>query len=245
MRHWFVLYRWVGFGHFRRAYAQPIRGYRTSARPATSDAKTRMTIPTLKRLLGTATLALALAACSDTTGSGDNPPGAVSFTYTGTDTGDFAASGAFDPDANELSDYAVASVLGGQLVIIASDTLGTGRSNLFAIYVPPVTGVTTCTATTAPASCRIGGEFLTEVSSNPNEGFGHSYVGSVGTVEVTELANNRVRGTFSITLESENSESQVEIRAGTFDVPVVSSRQFNPNRNRFPAAAPPIFNRTR
>lgn len=205
-----------------------------------------MTIPTLKRLLGTATLALALAACNnDSTGSADNPPGSLSFTYSGTETGSFAASGAFDPDANELSDYAVASILGSQLVVIASDTLGSGRSNLFAIYAPPSTGVTTCTATTSQLSCRIGGEFLTEVSSNPNEGFGESYAGYVGTVEVTELANNRVRGTFSIVLESENSTNQVEIRAGTFDAPLVSSLQFNPNRNLFPAAAAPIFNRTR
>jgi hypothetical protein len=205
-----------------------------------------MTTSTLKRLLGTATLALALAACNnDSTGSADNPPGSLSFTYTGTETGSFAASGAFDPDANQLSDYAVASILGSQIVVIASDTLGTGRGNLFAIYAPPATGVTTCAPGSSQISCRIGGEFITAVSSNPNEGFGESYFGYVGTVEVTELANNRVRGTFSITLESEDSGSQVEIRAGSFDAPLVSSLQFNPNRSLFPAAAAPIFSRTR
>jgi hypothetical protein len=204
-----------------------------------------MTTPTLKRLLGTAALALALAACKDSTGSGDNPPGSLSFTYTGAVTGEFSASGAFDPDANAFSDYAVASVLSGRLVVIASDTLVTGRGNLFAIYVPPATGKTTCTATTTPTSCQIRGELITGVSSNPNEGIGGSYAGYVGTIEVTELANNRVRGTFSIVLESEELESQVEISAGSFDAPVVSALQFNPVRGLFPVADPPVFSRTR
>lgn len=204
-----------------------------------------MTTPTLKRLLGTAALALALAACKDSTGSGDNPPGSLSFTYTGVETGEFSATGAFDPAANAFSDYAVASLVSGRLVVLASDTLGTGRGNLFAIYVPPATGITTCTATTPSTSCQIRGEFLTGITNDPNQGNDALYIGHVGTVDVTEIANNRVRGTFSIVLETEDQESQVEISAGSFDAPIVSALQFNPVRGLSPLAAAPVSNRAR
>lgn len=205
-----------------------------------------MSTPTLKRLLGTAALALALAACKDSTGSGENPTGALSFTYTGAETGEFVANGSFDPDANDLPDYSAAFVLQGELVVLASDKLANGRSNLFVLYAPPSVGSTTCTATTTESSCFIRGEFLTGVSSDPNEGHTGLYSGQVGNVQVTEIANNRVRGTFTITLEGvEGAEGTLEIRTGSFDAPFVSPLQLDPNRGLFPAAAAPIFSRAR
>ncbi|HLL83918.1 MAG TPA: hypothetical protein VK420_14740, partial [Longimicrobium sp.] len=201
-----------------------------------------MRTPTLKRLAGTAALALALAACKDSTGSGPNPSGDLSFTFTGAKAGEFAASGAFDPDANDLPDYAAAFVVRGELVLIASDRLPSGRSNLFVLYAPPVTGVTTCTVTTAPNACFIRGEFLTGASSDPNQGNEGLFTGEVGTVEVTELANNRVRGTFTITLRGQGTvASEIEVRTGTFDAPFVSALQLDPNRGVLPPAAPPSF----
>ncbi|HEX8450752.1 MAG TPA: hypothetical protein VF647_01580 [Longimicrobium sp.] len=205
-----------------------------------------MSTPTLKRLLGTAALALALAACKDSTGSGDNPSGALSFTYTGAETGDFVATGSYDPDANDLPDYSAAFVVQGKLAVLASDKLASGRSNLFVLYVPPSVGITTCTAATQESACPIRGEFLTGVSSDPNQGNTGLYTGYVGNVQVTEIADNRVRGTFSITLHrGEAPEGTIEVRTGSFDAPVVSALQLNPNRGLFPAASAPIFSRAR
>jgi hypothetical protein len=199
-----------------------------------------MSTPTLKRLLGTAALALALAACKDSTGSGDNPSGDLSFTYTGAKAGQFTASGSFDPDANDLPDYTAAFVLRGELVVIASDKLASGRSNLFVLYAPPATGTTSCTAATTPTACFIRGDFLTGASSDPNQGNEGLYTGEVGTVEVTELGNNRVRGTFTITLQGEGTaQGEIEVRTGTFDAPFVSALQLNPNRGLLPPAAAP------
>jgi len=200
-----------------------------------------MSTPTLKRLLGTAALALALAACKDSTGSGPNPSGALSFTYTGAETGEFDASGSFDPDANDLPDYGVGFVMRGELVILASDRLANGRSHLFVLYAPPAVSTTTCTAATPQSSCQIRAEFLTGVSSDPNQGNTGLYAGRVGNVQVTEIANNRVRGSFSITVERTGAtEGSIEVQTGIFDVPVVSALQLDPNRGMFPAAAEPV-----
>lgn len=205
-----------------------------------------MSTPTLKRLLGTAALALALAACKDSTGSGENPSGALSFTYTGAVTGEFVATGSFDPDANDLPDYSAAFVLQGQLVVLASDKLANGRSNLFVLYGPPAVSSTTCTAATPESSCQIRGEFLTGVSSDPNQGHTGLYAGHVGNLQVTEIADNRVRGTFTITLEGvEAAEGTIEVRTGSFDAPFVSPLQLDPNRGLFPPATAPIFSRGR
>ncbi|HEX8211355.1 MAG TPA: hypothetical protein VF584_14365 [Longimicrobium sp.] len=205
-----------------------------------------MSTPTLKRLLGTAALALALAACTDSTGSGENPSGALSFTYTGAEIGEFVATGSFDPDANELLDYSAAFVVRGELVVLASDKLASGRSNLFVLYAPPSVSSTTCTAATPESSCLIRGEFLTGVSSDPNEGNTGLYTGYVGNVQVTEIANNRARGTFSIIVEGvDATDGSIEVRTGSFDAPIVSAFQLDPNRGRFPPAAAPIFSRAR
>jgi hypothetical protein len=204
-----------------------------------------MSTPTLKRLLGTAALALALAACKDSTGSGQNPSGALSFTYTGAEIGEFVANGSFDPDANDLPDYSAAFVVRGELVVLASDKLANGRSNLFVLYAPPAVSSTTCTATTPESSCLIRGEFLTGVSSDPNQGNTGLYSGFVGNVQVTEIANNRVRGTFAITVQGVETQGSIEVRTGSFDAPVVSALQLDPNRGLFPAAAAPIFSRAR
>jgi hypothetical protein len=203
-----------------------------------------MSNPTLKRLLGTAALALALAACNDTTGSVNNPSGALSFTYTGAVTGEFVATGSYNPSANDLPDYSAAFLVRGELVILASDELDGGRSNLFVLYAPPAVASTTCTEATAQSSCPIRAEFLTGASSDPNQGHNGLYTGYVGNVQVTEIANNRVRGTFTITVEgTEAAEGTIEVRTGSFDAPVVSAFQLDPNRGLFPPAAAPIFSR--
>jgi hypothetical protein len=201
-----------------------------------------MITPTFKRLLGTAALALALAACKDSTGSGENPSGDLAFTYTGARTGDFAASGSYDPDSDELLDYTVAFVIRGELVLLASDKLATGRSNVFVLYSPPAVGSTSCSADIAPVVCPIRGELLTGASSDPNQPHEGLFRGYVGTVVLSEIANNRVRGSFQITLQGEGGAvGKLEVRSGTFDAPVVSALQLDPNRGLRPPAAPPSF----
>jgi hypothetical protein len=205
-----------------------------------------MTDLTLKRLLGTAALALALGACNDSPASTVNPPGELAFDYTGAQTGQFRASGAYNSRANTLLDYSAAFFAGGELIVLASDELGTGRSNLFVISLPPSVGTSSCTAATPLSSCLIRAQFLTGASSDPNQGNEGLYAGNVGSVQVTEIANNRVRGTFSITLEgADETEGSIEVRSGSFDAPLVSPLQLDPNRGRFPVAAAPVFSRTR
>ncbi|HEX8672046.1 MAG TPA: hypothetical protein VF710_09165 [Longimicrobium sp.] len=205
-----------------------------------------MSTPTLKRLLGTAALALALAACNDSTGPVQNPSGALSFTYTGAKKGDFVATGSYNPSANDLPDYSAAFLLRGELAILGSDKLDDGRSNLFVLYAPPAVASTTCAATTPQSSCPIRAEFLTGASSDPNQGNNGLYTGYVGNVEVTEVANNRVRGTFSITLHGAAAAGDtIEVRTGSFDAPVVSALQLDPNRGLYPPAAAPILSRAR
>jgi hypothetical protein len=113
---------------------------------------------------------------------------------------------------------------------------------VFVLYSPPAVGSTSCSTDIAPVVCPIRGEFLTGASSDPNQPHEGLFRGHVGTVELTEIANNRVRGSFLITLQGEGGAvGKLEVRSGTFDAPVVSALQLDPNRRLLPPASAPSF----
>jgi hypothetical protein len=197
-----------------------------------------MTIPALKRSLGTAALALALAACkNDSTGSSGNGSGDLSFTYSGAVSGQFTASGEFDRNNTSRTEFGVAAVDEGNVVLAAADQVQANRTDLFIMSAPASVGTTTCTPGSSFQNCRIDGLFAVGFTSAGDLEPDAIYSGYVGTIQVTELTDDRVRGTFSLLLEDESGVNSVEARSGSFDLPIVPESQILGNRSPLTVAS--------
>lgn len=196
-----------------------------------------MTTPTLKRLLGTAALALALGACdNDSTGSKENQGGDLSFTYSGARSGQFAASGEFDRNDPNQNEFGVAVIENRELLLLAADHVQANRTDVFIISAPAAQGTTTCTPTTQFADCTLRGYFAVGFTDPNDQEPDAQYLGYVGSIQLTELRDNRVRGTFSLLLEDQNGDNTVQARSGSFDLPIVAASAISPNRSPVTAA---------
>lgn len=197
-----------------------------------------MTTPALKRLLGTAALALALAACkNESIGSDENERGDLSFTYTGAVSGQFTASGEFDRNNTSQTEFGAAVVEEGEVILLGADQVQANRTDVFIMSAPAREGTTTCTATTPFENCTILGFFAVGFTGPSDPEPDAQYIGYEGSIQVTELTDDRVRGTFSLSLEDENGENPVEARSGSFDVPIIPESQLSANRSPLTAAS--------
>lgn len=197
-----------------------------------------MTTPALKRLLGTAALALALAACkNDSTGSDENQSGDLSFTYTGAVSGQFNASGEFDRNNTSQTEFGAAVVEDGEIVFLAADEVQANRTDVFILSAPASEGTTSCTPTTPFESCMLLGFFAVGFTGPGDPEPDASYIGYEGSVQVTELTDDRVRGTFSLLLEDENGQNPVQARSGSFDLPIIPASAISSNRSPLTAAS--------
>ena len=195
-----------------------------------------MRTQTLKRLFGTAAIVLALGACkNESLGSDDNGSGDLSFTYTGAATGQFNASGEFNRKRTN-PEFSAAVVEDGEIVFLAADKVQSNRTDVFLMSAPASVGTTTCTSATQFADCKILGFFAVGFTSPNDPEPDAQYVGFVGSIQVAELTDDRVRGTFSLLMEDENATTTLEARSGTFDLPIIPSSELAGNRSPLPAA---------
>jgi hypothetical protein len=169
-----------------------------------------------------------LAACSgDSTSASDLNDGQISFSYSGAESGRFVARGDFENDNNR--EYAIASVYQRSvnlpiiLYINGSMRLDNGSEVKLTILAPPVAVMTSCSP--GLYGCEASATLvLSARSGSLNED--RVYATRSIEVDVTEVSEQRARGTFSMTVEQVSSTGQftgrtIEVHSGEFDVPVV------------------------
>jgi hypothetical protein len=190
----------------------------------------------IHKLFGSAAIVLALAACGDSTGNEDSNRGSIAFSYSGSESGSFDSDGEFRRGATTSTTFSAAIINQDGITLIGNEARTNNRSDVFALGVPERRGTTTCTFD--DFDCDMFAVFIMNVSGTDelSDGFFGGYDGSVN---VTGLTENRVRGTFSLNLEDLESTAgtpaTVRLRSGTFDVPIVSESELGGALNRSPA----------
>ncbi len=153
-----------------------------------------MSLLLARRALALSALALALGACGDSTGS-DDDEGRLSFSYSGAVSGQFNASGELRANSSSL-DFAGGFVEDGELVLLASEPTGNGRSDFFVVVGPAQERSTTCSPSTDFFDCDLLAGLALDQDFDTEE-YDRSFSGFVGTLSVTELDSDHARGTFS------------------------------------------------
>jgi hypothetical protein len=177
------------------------------------------------RTLAAALSVLILSSCGDSTGSQEDGPGRMKFTYSGYVSGTFDASGT--PPVSGAGEFGAAMVNPvSWLTIVAVEDNGTQYGNTVLLRALPRVGSATCAPGSDPIRCDFRWEFW--ISPTPGAGVTDLSTGYVGTVEVTKLTETRVRGTFSIDAQASstahggpNSRVPMLIVNGSFDVPII------------------------
>lgn len=190
-------------------------------------------------------LAGLLAATSAACGGGTEPEldvGSLSFTYSGAESGAFAAVGPLDPNEDlPTSDGAAGVRFGSEslLLVTAVQMRGTANANVIQLALPNITAPRTfnldddqCLTSPAAFACpfifmgidvpiqSMGGPDVTA----PPDGL---YIFSTGTITVTAVSATRITGTFqgsaeSLDLDLSATPRVVVVTNGTFDVPIRS-----------------------
>ncbi|HEX8391699.1 MAG TPA: hypothetical protein VF665_05000 [Longimicrobium sp.] len=203
-----------------------------------------MRLPPLRSLLSVLAAALALAACfGDPAGPTEFPSGSVRFLYVPVDsagtalTADsvaFAAEGGVTTDNYFSGTYAFGlrstTFEGDKAVRVygqqAQATEGT-YDGLLLFIANPAVGTYTCTAATSPVNCRFAAAFTVgasedEITSRPTI----RVSARAGTVVITSVDGDRVRGTFSLLMRGqvgEQTDALLRLSGGAFDVPITSA----------------------
>lgn len=188
-------------------------------------------MPTLKRtFLSLAALALLpLAACKDSSGPDRRLSGEARFTYTGDVSGRFEAEGRVTPSNFDDGTFAFAQrgtdEEGNDFLLIYAQE---GRDNssrydgLLMAVDEPAEGSVSCTED--DLECRIFSSFVlgaTEVGGGDSEAM---FFSTGGTVTITDLTDNRVKGTFQMPMAGfigDGAEGEVQVSAGSFDLPLL------------------------
>ena len=186
-----------------------------------------MTIRSILACCGLAAL-LSLVACRGDSTSSDSADGRILFSYSGTESGRFVAKG--DAENGNDAEYAVASLFQSSpgslpiLVIEGSMRLDNRYDAKVTILAPPGVGRTECVP--GLYGCTTYGSLNLKARSGITSE-DRSYVSRSIVVNVSEVTETRVRGTFDMTLEQVSSTGEftgrtVEVRSGEIDVPGVS-----------------------
>jgi hypothetical protein len=170
---------------------------------------------------------LSLVACGWDPTSSSGETGRISFSYSGVESGRFVAIGGAENGGDR--EYAVSSLfqrsvhLPVTLVINGSVRLGNGSDAELTILVPPMVARTVCPAGFYP--CEASATLVLKARSAV-PGDERVYRNRSIEVNVSEVTEQRVRGTFEMTAEQLSPSGAyngraVEVRSGEFDVPVV------------------------
>lgn len=172
------------------------------------------------RNLCAALAAVVLTACGDPAGSSANQQGVIRFDYTGALSGSYVAE-APAQDTSGIGPYALARMHFGYEIQSRS-----------APQVPPVvrlrmgtdqlvSGVYEVQAICNLADSKRCAYAELEFPADPATGAGPRYMMVAGTVHITSANERRVRGTFSGTARL-NVASEIQVKNGEFDVPVLA-----------------------
>jgi len=183
----------------------------------------------VKRLVASAVLFVALA-CSDS--NGPSAGGTVAFSYTGAGGGNFSASGnapsLIAPPPTTTS-WAVGYFQGSETYVSASTPRSGGRADIVILRLER----TTAGSATIDPSCNIDGSVACTgmemaLNFNGNGDTGDFFCSlTSGTIVLTDVSNNRARGTFSgngsCVAGTGGTPSAFSVSNGTFDVALVAS----------------------
>jgi hypothetical protein len=178
-------------------------------------------------LVAVAASLLAVSACDDdSTGSSLVAEGSVTFTYAGAEAGAYNATGRFDRNRPERGSFAVGGLAiqqGGEAAVVVYAQYAR-PDQLFDQFIlsTEIAEVGTYTCETGDLTCPFGGFFFVGADV---DGETESFYTSVGgTLTITSVNEDRVRGTFSLQLEAldlSDDPPSVQVTGGTFDVPIV------------------------
>jgi len=184
----------------------------------------------INRLLGITCIA-ALVGCSDSTGPNNNGAG-VGFNFTGSATGSgtFSASGTMASSSANLNNQSAAAAAQNadfdSFDVLGVKARGSSRYDLALVQTARLTPGTTdidqnCDSSTT--NCA-GFGFLTNVNFTTQDF--DLVCGLVdGSITVTEVTNDRVKGTFSgsgICIDQATNISTFTTTNGNFDTPIVA-----------------------
>ena len=171
-------------------------------------------------------LLLPLAACGDDDPVGPDPTGSLSFNYNGDISGTFSVSGEPRLTSTGLpqNPFAVATTEGGSLLVFGARPATGNKFDL--VRIEGELGAGTFQVCSAPSADCPGGIFLLGLNDALNS-FDQAYVLTSGTVTVSEVNGERVRGSFqgtAVRLDPATGQRDptrtITISNGQFDAPV-------------------------
>jgi len=186
-----------------------------------------MTFRTRAPLAAAAASLLALAGCSDSTGSSLAGEGSVTFTYAGAESGAYDATGRFNrlqPDQGTFAvgGYGELESGGNALAVLAHARRGEDLADeLLLTVASPELGEITCGEEDAD-TCPFAAVFF--VGADAGGDTEAIYTSVTGTLSITSINEDRARGEFTFRMEGfDLSEEPVEVQvtSGIFDVPIV------------------------
>jgi hypothetical protein len=182
-----------------------------------------------RTLLALASLALLpLAACKDSNGPDRRLAGEVHFTYTGAVSGEFAAEGRVTAANAASGTFAFAQRAeddeGKEILVIYAQEGRSGSDKYDGLLIGverPAVGTVTCSGSTP--DCPFFSAFVLGQDDSTEAEPEALFFGMAGQFTITQMDEDRVRGTFTQSMEGfiGNEDREVEVRSGTFDLPLL------------------------
>jgi hypothetical protein len=199
-----------------------------------------------RTLLALASLALLpLAACKDSNGPDRRLVGEAHFTYSGGVSGDFDAEGRVTLGNFESGTFAFAQRGTNEegtesLVIYAQE----GRSNgnkydgLLMALQDPAEGTVTCVESNP--NCPFFASFVLGQDDTSTADAEALFFSTAGQLTITDMDEDRVRGTFTLSMTGYvgDADGDVEVRSGTFDLPLLDDNDVPFSRAELGLLAP-------
>jgi hypothetical protein len=173
-------------------------------------------------------LLLPLTACGKDDPVGPDPKGTLSFTYSGDISGTFSASGEPKPDAGDFpqTEFAAAQAENGNVLIIGLRPTQQPKFDYFGIALEGVTSPKTVQVCAQPTGGACPAVFYLRGFNGNGDTFDQAYVFTSGSVTISEINAERVRGSFQGTAIFISGSGQpsfgrtITVTNGQFDVPV-------------------------
>ena len=197
-----------------------------------------------RTLLALASLALfPLAACKDSNGPDRRLVGEAHFTYSGAANGEFDAEGRVTLGNFESGTFAFAQRgddgSGNEILVIYAQE---GRADsdkydgLLMAVEDPAQGTVTCTETNP--NCPFFSSFVLGEDDGSAADPEAMFFGTAGQLTITGMDDDRVRGTFMLSMMGFDEGSGLEVRSGTFDLPLLDENDAPFSRAEFGILSP-------